>query len=50
MLALLTMTAVRALLRTCSTSTSMPTQNMNRQTPIWLISLSVPRESAANTN
>jgi|GEM_PF-6667785 len=50
MLALLTMTAVRALLRTCATSTSIPTQNMNRQTPIWLISLSVPRESAANTN
>ncbi len=50
MLTWLTATAACALSRTCFISNSMPTANMNRQTPIWLNSRSVSNEAGAKTN
>ena len=46
MLAWLTTSAICAFFRTWLTSNSIPTMNMNRQTPIWLSNCKVPNECA----
>src|SRR6266566_683237 len=48
MLAWLTTTAVCALRRSSAASISIPTVNMNRQTPIWLKSLSAQGRGSKN--